>query len=178
MRSRADAVRNSKSQIQDSIFEVQKRTRRPQGTPGCSLAAAELPKQLRVLREFHPQKLLTAAHTYSLNGSRITSISLAANAGHRSCPAVADSFQGDCRPILGCDSRRHRDIDLSRSLYFSAAGLPLPETPSREQSAKAVANARSASASARHRPANTVRCRIHITMQTARGSKKIRAIRW
>jgi len=38
-------------------------------------AAVELPKQLRELRESHPQKLLTAAHTYSQNWSRITSCS-------------------------------------------------------------------------------------------------------
>ena len=34
---------------------------------------------------------------------------------------------------FGNDSRRDRDIDFSMTLYCPAAGLFLPETPSREQ---------------------------------------------
>ena len=64
------------------------------------LAAAKLPKQLRVPQESHLRKLLTAAHTYSHNWSRITSIS-----GER--PAVNEWQRRSwpCPSRRGCISR-------------------------------------------------------------------------
>ena len=45
------------------------------GRTHSGFLTAELPKQLRVPQESHLRKLLSAAHTYSQNWSRITSIS-------------------------------------------------------------------------------------------------------
>lgn len=61
-------------------------------------------KQPRAWGSLTAQVLLTAAHTYSQNGSRITSISLEPSPvtamryerSSRPCQAVAGSFRGDC----------------------------------------------------------------------------------
>jgi hypothetical protein len=68
---------------------------------------AELRKQPRVPQEPHLRKLLTAAHTYSQNWSRITSISSSVTG--RTWGRVARGlakpsracFEGDCRSRLG-----------------------------------------------------------------------------
>ena len=67
---------------------------------------AELRKQPRVPQESHLRKLLTAAHTYSQNWSRITSISREQRGSQRTSarglakPSRA-CFEGDCRSRLG-----------------------------------------------------------------------------
>ncbi len=77
------------------------------------LAAVSCQKQPRSSWESHPRKLLTAAHAYSHNGSRITSFTaerlLAMEQGFRASPSRRPS------PLL------------------RAAGLPIPQTPLREQ---------------------------------------------
>src|SRR5688572_23387091 len=63
----------------------------------------ELLKQLRVPQESHLRKLLTAAHTYSLNWSQDHLHFLSSNTrlhrrrGSWPCPAVAGNFESDCR---------------------------------------------------------------------------------
>jgi hypothetical protein len=75
---------------------------------------AELPKQLRIPQESHLRKLLTAAHTYSQNWSRITSIS--------------DDPEQCARRVVaspsrrGCDSRVTWDTGLSMALYCPPPG--------------------------------------------------------
>ncbi len=96
----------------------------------------ELPKQLRRPQESHPRKLLTAAHTYSHNWSRITSISGEPRQSKPpvlgTCPADAGDFEGDCRTRLRGDSHRRWDAGLSSGPLLPAAGLFLPATPCRE----------------------------------------------
>ncbi len=106
--------------------------------------------QPRVPQESHLRKLLTAAHTYSRNGSRITSCSSGRGRHdcdrHRQPIGLAQpsrgSFEGDCRRTLGSDSRRDWEVDLSfgrpdREIgrprpLLPAAGLFPPATPCRE----------------------------------------------
>src|SRR5688572_7010637 len=72
--------------------------------------AVELPEQPRVPQESHLRKLLSAAHTYSQNWSRITSISTRPTSevwGRRPCQAVAGfTSRVTVGPGLGGDSHR------------------------------------------------------------------------
>ena len=89
----------------------------------------ELLRQLRVPQESHLRKLLTAAHTYSLNWSRITSTFCRAT---RAC--IADGARGLAQPSRGTsrvtvgrgrDGRftsHDWDAGLSLSLYYPPPG--------------------------------------------------------
>ena len=107
----------------------------PDGSP----AITELREQLRAFAGFSPTEAATAAHTYSQNWSRITSISLSpAGRGVAGISSVLPSRRGRTSRVtvdrLGRrDSRRvHWDTGLSRALYWPAAWRYLPRTPSRE----------------------------------------------
>src|SRR4051812_37948476 len=86
--------------------------------PNPNHFAVELPKQLRVPQESHLRKLLTAAHTYSQNWSRITSISASNRPLQRATVLVAlPSRRGfDSRVTvgrgMGRDLRRPWDTGL------------------------------------------------------------------
>ena len=99
--------------------------RKPVAAIRRSRFTAELPKQLRVPQESHLRKLLTAAHTYSQNWSRITSISddpaqrrrVVALPSRRGCDSRVTVGRG-----LGRDSRRPWDTGLSMALYCPPPG--------------------------------------------------------
>jgi len=122
--------------------ERKKKARTLRSGLSAVLAAVSGCRQPRSPRESHPRKLPTAAHSYSQNGSRITSISseplpvMMITGGQDSWPCQAVAGLASRTTVgRGLEKRHHVATGTRRpeNPLLPAAGLFAPRTPSRER---------------------------------------------